>query len=137
MRRMGARIGATILLAALATPALAAGVLPIGGAFGNPGGCHYFATGDVPNDDFALLTPDTFASYGTACDFEALVSTENGVFIIRATCQAEGEEGAGPDHLKVIDHGVDGYGVQFEGLEEWGPYKACPPAGPPPSSEVA
>ena len=120
-----------------ATPTLA-GVLPFDGIFGNSGGCHYFATGDVPGDDFALLTPDTFASYGTACDFEALVSADKGVFNVSAVCQSEGEAGSDKDKVLIIDHGSEGYSIRFDEQDEFGPYKACPPVelGADPSSAV-
>ena len=122
------RGSALIAIAALfTTPAMAAGVLPFMGAFGNAGGCQLYALGSVPDDDYMLLTPDTFASYGTACDFDALAATEAEVFTVTGICQSEGEAGSGPNSLRVIDHGKDGFGVQFDGLEEWGPFRACPP----------
>ena len=125
---------ATITL--IATPALAEGVLPFDGAFGNEAGCHLYATGEGVGDGYLLLTPDTFASYGTACDFEALVSSDKPVFTLKAVCQAEGKTRTGPDHLQVIDHGVEGYGVKFDGLDEFGPLKTCPPIDLDGSSEV-
>ncbi len=132
MRRMGAAIAMTLL----ATPALAAGVLPLGGPFGNVDGCHLFATGQFVSDDVFLLTPDTFQSYGTGCDFETLVSSADSVFTVHATCSSEGEAGLDGELVRIIDHGVDGYGIQFDGIEEWGPYKACPPIGRGESSVV-
>jgi hypothetical protein len=124
MRRLWATIGMTLL----ATPAIAAGVLPFEGAFGNVDGCKLYATGQFLSDDVFLLTQDTFASYGTGCDFESLVSTDAAVFTVRATCSSEGEDGVTDGQVRIIDHGAKGYGIQFEGLEEWGPYTACPPA---------
>lgn len=124
MRRLGASIAMTLL----AMSAIAARVLPFDGAFGNRDGCHLFATGEFLSDDVFLITPDTFASYGTGCDFETLVSTENSVFTVKATCSSEGEEGLTGELVRIIDHGSEGYGIQFESLEEWGPYTACPPA---------
>jgi hypothetical protein len=121
------RLGATIAVLLLATPAIAGGILPFKGAFGNADGCHLYATGQFLSDDVFLLTPDTFASYGTGCDFEALVSAANSVFTVQATCSAEGEVGLTDDLVRIIDHGTEGYGIQFESLEEWGPYTACPP----------
>ena len=41
---MGARIG-TIILIGFSSPALAQGVLPYSGIYGNPAGCHLYATG--------------------------------------------------------------------------------------------
>ena len=85
-------MGATIAMALLATPALA-GVLPFEGVFGNVDGCHLYMTGDFPSDDVFLLTPDTFTSYGTGCDFESLAATIGSVFSVNATCSSEGEAG--------------------------------------------
>jgi hypothetical protein len=124
---MGAQFGAVLIVTFLATPALAAGVLPFSGAFGNAGGCHFFNTGDVPGDDFAVLTPDTFSSYGTGCDFDALLSLDKGVATVSAICQSEGEAGAEKSTVEIIDHGTDGYSIRFDAEDEFGPYLACPP----------
>jgi hypothetical protein len=118
-------VGASIATVLLATPALA-GVLPFEGAFGNVDGCHLYMTGDFRSDDVFLLTPDTFTSYGTACDFEELLSSNSVMLTIDAICSSEGEEGSGAERVTIINHGEEGYGIRFEGLEEWGPYAACP-----------
>jgi hypothetical protein len=135
MGRMGARAGAVLLVAVLSSPAFA-DVLPIGGIFGNNDGCRLFATGRVDGDAYMLLTPDTFSSYGTGCDFESLASTDGPVFTVSATCSAEGEAGVTTDTVRIIDHGSDGYAIQFDGLEEWGPMTACPPVDLGGSSSV-
>jgi hypothetical protein len=136
---MGARIGAAILFSALVTPALAAGVLPFVGAFGDDGGCAFYTDGVAPEGDgYFLLTPDSFASYGTRCDFESGAAIDAATLTVKAVCSAEGEQGGGPDHLLVIGHGAAGYGVKFDGLDEWGPWPACPSVAIlPPASEVA
>ena len=120
------RLGATIALLLLATPALAAGVLPFEGIYGNADGCHFFATGDFASDDVFLITPDTFSSYGTGCDFESLVTAADSVFTVKATCSSEGEDGLASNIVTIIGHGTAGYSIQFEGLDEWGPYPRCP-----------
>ena len=119
------RMGASVAMMVLATPALA-GVLPFDGAFGNVDGCHLYMTGDFRSDDVFLLTPDTFTSYGTGCDFEELLSSNEVVFSIKAACSSEGEAGTESDLVTVINHGAEGYGIRFDGLDEWGPYAACP-----------
>ena len=125
---MGAHFGAVLIVTFFTTPALAAGVLPFTGAFGNAGGCHLFNTGDVPGDDFAVLTADSFSSYGTGCDFDALLSMGKGVDTVSAICQSKGEARAEKSTVEIIDHGVDGYGIRFNAQDEFGPYPACPPS---------
>ena len=126
-----------LLFCALSTPALADGVLPLARAFGNAAGCAFYNTGAPPvGDDYLLLTPDSFASHDIACDFAALASSGGGAFTIKALCQAAGQGTTAPDHLQVVDHAADGYGIKFDGIDEIGPLKACLPAGSDGSSEV-
>jgi hypothetical protein len=125
---MGARIGAIIFLTLLSTPSLAGGVLPFEGAFGNAGGCRFYNHGGTPSEDFMLLTPDTFAAHAAACDFDALISHDQAVFLVSAVCQGAGDGREGMDQLQVIDHGAEGYGIKFEDIAEWGPWTACPPS---------
>ena len=125
MRRMGARIGATILFTALAAPALAGGVLPFTGIFGNEAGCHLFATGTKLNDTYQLLTPDTYSSAGIGCDFDTLVSSTEASFTIDAVCSPGGKS-----TVRIADLGAEGLSFSVDdrpgiisGL------KACPPTG--------
>jgi hypothetical protein len=71
----------------------------------------------------------SFAGQAALCDFEALLSADKGVFTVSAVCQGAGDGRQGVDQIRVIDHGADGYGIQFEDIAEWGPWKACPPSG--------
>ena len=116
---MGAGGSAGIILLALASPA-AAGVLPFEGAFGNAPGCHLYATGEIKGD-YQLLTGDTFAARAVACDFQSLVTADNGVFTVTALC------GRGEEAVRIIDHGTEGYSVKLADDLQWGPLKACPP----------
>jgi len=125
MGRMGARIGATILFTALATPAFAQGVLPLTGIFGNEAGCHLYATGTKLNDTYQLLTSDTFSSAAIGCDFGVLVSSNEASFTIDAVCSPGGKSTVrvgdlGPDGLTFS---VDDHPGIVSGL------KACPPTG--------
>lgn len=117
---MGAGVGAGIILAILATPAIAAGVLPFDGAFGNAPGCHLYATGEGKGD-YQLLTGDTFAARAVACDFQSLVTADGGVFRVSAVC------GRGEEAVTITDNGTDGYSVKLVDDLAWGPLKACPP----------
>ena len=118
---MSVGIGATVFFAALALPALAAGIFPLEGAFGNAAGCRLYATG-IQSPGYMLLTGDTFSSPAVGCDFESLVSSDKAVFIARATCSPGGGQ-----TVQVIDHGTDGYGLIVGGGPEVGPLAACAP----------
>jgi len=125
---MGARTGTSIIVALLATPALATGVLPFDGAFGNEAGCHLWATGNMESD-YQLLTPDTYSSATIGCDFGALVSSDGVVFIVDAVCSPGGKS-----TVRVSDLGTDGFAISVDdrdGLVRG--LKACPPADLDPS----
>lgn len=110
---------------AFAGPTVAS-VLPIIGVYGNAAGCAVYATGNVEGDAGVYLTPDSFSSYGSGCDFEKLVSSVNGTVTLSGVCSAEGEPGATKDTVAVTGNGVDGYFVTLEGLDPIGPLTLCP-----------
>jgi hypothetical protein len=124
------RRGALIfVLLSIVSPALAEGLLPIGGAFGNEAGCLLFETGQAVDDTVVILTPDTFQTYGTGCSFETLVSGKPGAYDLSASCASEGDEGEGQFKDKVAVRGSKsaGYTVTIgDGGPEWGPLFTCP-----------
>ena len=118
--------GTSVMLGlAFAGPA-GASVLPIIGIYGNAPGCLVYATGNVEGDEGVYLTPDSFSSYGSGCDFETLVSSVDGVVTLSGVCSAEGEPGTTKDTVIVTGNGVDGYFVTLEGLDPIGPLTLCP-----------
>ena len=121
MGRMGARIGAAIIITAMGTPVFADGILPFDGIFGNQSGCHLYATGEKLSDDYLLLTPDTFASGKIGCDFNALLSSDNAIFTIDAVCSP-----GGPRRVTVTGFGEDGYTIRLDAQTFVGPIAACP-----------
>ncbi len=115
---------AAILITGLSGPALAGAVLPIGGIFGNEAGCHFFMSGDVLNEDFLVLTPDTVTSRATACYFVELIPHRADVHALSASCS--GGIGGGGDEVLVSDHGERGIFVTLPGRAEQGPLFPCP-----------
>ena len=118
---MGARIGAATIITALATPALADGVLPFDGVFGNPNGCHLFATGEMLSDDYLLLTPDTFGSKRIGCDFVTLVSSDRVASTVDAVCSPGGRR-----QVTVSDIGQNGKSIRLDDTTFIGPLAPCP-----------
>lgn len=104
--------GATIvIMIAIASPALAEAVLPIGGAYGNEAGCRAYLSGDFTLPKLAVLTPYTFASDVVGCYFKKLTAREPGRFTIAATCEGRGES-TSLDVTVVVEGGdADGYRV--------------------------
>ncbi len=105
----------------ISTPALADGVLPFDGVFGNPNGCHLFATGEMLGDDYLVLTPDTFGSKRIGCDFLALVSSDRVASIVDAVCSPGGRQ-----QVTVSDIGHDGKSIRLDDTTFIGPLAPCP-----------
>ncbi len=127
---MGLHVGAAVLLVSTATPAIA-GVLPFDGAFGDSAGCALYSAGTIPTGqgEFYLLTPNTFASYPVQCDFLSAASGGPSVLAAQTVCRTATGETA-KDSMRLIDHGAAGYGIKVEGIDELGPFPACPPKQP-------
>lgn len=104
-----------------------AGVLPFTGAYGNAAGCHLYVTGEALSDDIFLLTPDSFFTYATGCDFDALVGKDATGFDVSAICASEGETDTLPETIRILDDGPAGYAVKFSDTDAFGPFAACPP----------
>jgi len=124
---MGARFATALLLMTIATPSIA-GVLPFDGAFGNAKGCALYSDGAIPDGhgEFYLLTPNTFASYPVQCDFVSSSPDAPSELFANTICRtADGE--TAKDSMRLIDHGPAGYGIKVVGLDELGPFPACPP----------
>ena len=117
---MGAR-QALLSIALVSTPALADGVLPFDGVFGNPDGCHLFATGEMLSDDYLILTPDTFGSKRIGCDFVALVSSDRVASTVGAVCSPGGRR-----QVTVSDIGQNGKSIRLDDTTFIGPLAPCP-----------
>ena len=66
---------------------------PYDGVFGNPAGCHLYATGEMLGDGYLLLTADTFTSKKIGCDFETLASNERRRSLLSMRCAVPGANG--------------------------------------------
>jgi len=106
-------------------PACAA-VLPIIGVYGNEAGCQAYFSGNIDNDQYLYLTPDTFSSYGSGCDFAELVSSHDGVSVVSGVCFAEGEQASQTDTIVITGTAEGGFYVALDGLDPLGPLGLCP-----------
>ena len=133
---MRASIGATIILLALATPAMA-NVLSFDGAYGNDQGCALWSHGQVPTGqgEFFLITPNQFASYPVRCAFRSAADSGSAGIAVNAVCTAASGE-SDTETLRIISHGTAGYGLKPQGGDEAGPWPACPPKDPGAPGEV-
>ena len=126
------RIPVVIVTAVLAAPAFADGVLPYDGIYGNPSGCHLFATGEKLGDNYQLLTPDTFSSKTMGCDFDALVSSNTVIFTVDAICSPGGRR-----QVTISQTGQDGYTIRLDQTTFVGPLPPCPQTDLLGSNEVS
>ena len=115
-----------------ATPALADGVLPFDGVFGNPTGCHLYATGEMLGDGYLLLTGDTFSSKTVACDFETLASSNEVFFTVDAVCSPGGKQ-----QVTIGVSGHDGLTIRLDAQTFVGPLAPCAPVDRNGASEVS
>ena len=117
--RAGRGIG--VLGVLMAPPALAAGVLPLDGAYGNESGCHFFATGR-PGEDMVLVTPDTALLGDTGCDFDSAVS-DGDIYTVTGICSTPGFPSRTGEIMRV--RWADSRVTVFDGLEAIGPLLPC------------
>jgi hypothetical protein len=132
------RSGLWLAVALLGTPALAADVLPISGAYGNAQGCDLYSHGKMPTGqgDFFLLTPNQFASYLVRCAFRSAADSGSYGIVVNAACTAANGD-SDIETLRIIRHGDVGYGLLPQGGAEAGPWPACPPKDPGVPGEVS
>jgi hypothetical protein len=108
-----------------AGPALASGVLPLHGAFGNAAGCRLYLNGDRSGDGLVVVSPYTLTIGNTGCRLERLVAARSGSeFEVAAAC-ATAERGASThESIIVAHHGAEGVFVTRGGTEH-GPLLPC------------
>jgi hypothetical protein len=118
---MGAGRGIGVLGILMATPVLAAGVLPLDGAYGNESGCHFFATGQ-PGEEMVLVTPDTALLGATGCDFER-ATADGELYAVTGICSTPGLPSRTGEILRV--RWTDSRVTVYDGLEAVGPLLPC------------
>ena len=133
-RRLALTLGFTLFTA----PALAAGILPITGAYGNDQGCALYSAGTIPSGqgEFFLITPNSFSSYPVVCSFISAAPSGTLGILVSANCRtADGQ--ADRETMHVIPHtDTNSYGFKPDGGPEYGPWPACPPKQPGVPDEV-
>lgn len=116
------KLGLLFAALILASPALADGVLPIAGAFGNGAGCTLFMTGQRLDSDTVVLTPDNFVADSENCHFLELSNGTETSFTVRASCGT-------PDPTTVsVRQADEEFYVAIGTAKEWGPLAPCPGA---------
>ncbi|TPM38270.1 hypothetical protein [Mesorhizobium sp. B2-3-4] len=98
MRRAGLFLTAVVVLAA--GHAVAAGI-DLTKPYGNKSGCINKAGQQVYAEDMLLLTSEAFVTVASACTFTDKKTQADGSLLVKATCQAEGEEGETPTQFTI------------------------------------
>lgn len=124
---MALRLTAALALALGTAPALASGVVPLAGVFGDEAGCRLYLSGIFePDDGLAVITPFTFTADAARCHFETVVSQPAiGVYNVSASCAYDDASGTAAT-VSVVDRGGAGIFVAVSGSSEWGPLFRCP-----------
>lgn len=96
----------------LAGPAAAAR-LDLDGAYGNAAGCHYLATNVYGDDSVVMLTPDSFETFVTSCEFLQVLAARSGASVVTMLCGHEGDESQTVEFLRVVkdQNGLDAYDI--------------------------
>jgi hypothetical protein len=81
-------------IAAVLLPAAAvAQTLDISGPYGNASGCRAVAGVQQSAEDMLVMRADRIEYGDSACDFVQVVKAKNGVSVVTALCDLDGEEG--------------------------------------------
>jgi hypothetical protein len=107
--RFAAALG---VLAMLAGPAAAAR-LDLAGPYGNAAGCRYLATNVYGDDSVVMLTPDSFETFVTSCEFLQVLAASSGASVVTMLCGHEGDEAQTVEFLRVVKdpNGLDAYDI--------------------------
>jgi len=98
VRRRGLLFAAVLVLAA--GQASAAGI-DLTKPYGNKSGCINKNGQEVYAEDMLLLTSEAFVTVASACTFTEKKVQADGSLVVKANCQAEGEEGETPTQLTI------------------------------------
>ena len=69
--------------------------------YGNKSGCINKNGQEVYAEDMLLLTDEAFVTVASACTFTEKKAQADGSLVVKAQCQAEGEEGESPAEFTI------------------------------------
>jgi hypothetical protein len=98
MRRGGLFFTAVLVFAA--GHASAAGI-DLSKPYGNKSGCINRNGQEVYAEDMLLLTSEAFVTATSACSFTGTKSQPDGSLVVKADCEAEGEDGKSPGSFTI------------------------------------
>ncbi|SJM35916.1 hypothetical protein [Mesorhizobium delmotii] len=95
-----------VYLAVVASVMLAAGqasaaAIDLSKPYGNKSGCINKNGQQVYAEDMLLLTDKEFITVASACTFTETQAQADGSLVVKAQCQAEGEEGESPGQFTI------------------------------------
>ncbi|WP_292397312.1 hypothetical protein [Mesorhizobium sp.] len=91
-------LAAVVLLAAGQATAAA---IDLSKPYGNKSGCINKNGQQVYAEDMLLLTEKEFITVASACTFTEKQAQADGSLVVKAQCQAEGEEGESPGQFTI------------------------------------
>ena len=98
MRTVHLAVAAAVLLAAGQAVAAA---IDLSKPYGNKSGCINKNGQEVYAEDMLLLTNEAFVTVASACTFTEKKAQADGSLVVKAQCQAEGEEGESPAQFTI------------------------------------
>ncbi|WP_187331268.1 MULTISPECIES: hypothetical protein [unclassified Mesorhizobium] len=69
--------------------------------YGNKSGCINKNGQEIYAEDMLLLTDEAFVTVASACTFTEKKAQADGSLLVKAQCQAEGEEGESPAQFTI------------------------------------
>ena len=98
MRGFGLSISMILVLAAGSASAAA---IDLSKPYGNKSGCINKNGQEVYAEDMLLLTNEAFVTVASACTFTEKKAQADGSLMVKAQCEAEGEEGQSPAQFTI------------------------------------
>lgn len=98
MRTVHLAVAAAVLLAAGQAVAAA---IDLSKPCGNKSGCINKNGQQVYAEDMLLLTDEAFITVASACTFTEKKAQADGSLVVKAQCEAEGEEGQSPAQFTI------------------------------------
>ena len=121
------KLAAAILgLTLVAAPALA-GMLDIDGTYGNAAGCLFEKTKNYGDESVLVLTPDSYETFATSCEFLQVLPAKSGARVVTMLCGHEGDAAQTIEFMRVFKDpgGADAYDLYAETGEPRGRVERC------------
>lgn len=115
-----------LVLSAVAFPAFAAQINILYN-YGNPAGCKSLVDGSYDDESMFYLTPDSFSSYVTGCEFLQALRPKDDSYVITAICGHEGDGALTIEMYRIhkAADGADAYEIFDDKGDLWQRVEPC------------